>query len=54
MLYCQVAPASSPVRLTLIVPLLVTPSLPEAPVSLAKAKLSAVGGVRSRVIAPEF
>src|SRR6185503_13828219 len=49
MLYCQVAPASSP--LTFTVPLLVIWSLLELPLSVASARLGALGAVASRVIA---
>ena len=44
-LYCQVAPASMPVTLT--VPILVMPSLALVPVSAARAKVGAAGGVVS-------
>ena len=46
-LYCQVAPASMPV--TLMVPTLVMPSLALMPLSIARAKLGAAGGVVSAV-----
>ena len=46
--YCQVAPNSSP--LTFTRPLLVMPSLPELPVSLARANPGVVGGVASTAI----
>ncbi len=49
-LYCQAAPGSSPLKLT--VPLLVIPSLADAPVSLTSATTGATGGVWSTVTAP--
>ncbi len=50
MLYCQVAPGSSP--LTLTVPLLVMPSVADTPVSTASAAVGAMGGIVSTVTAP--
>ena len=45
--YCQLVPASRPVTLT--VPLFVMPSVELTPVSLAKARVGAVGAVVSTV-----
>ena len=47
--YCQLAPASRPVTLT--VPLFVMPSLLLVPVSLARARPGAVGALVSMVTA---
>ena len=48
-LYCQVAPVSMPVTLT--VPMLVMPSLAMVPLSVARAKVGAAGAVPSTVMA---
>ncbi len=50
MLYCHVAPGSSP--LTFTVPLLVMPSLPDDPVSSASAAVGTAGAIVSTVTAP--
>ena len=49
-LYCQVAPTSTPVTFT--VPMLVMPSLPLAPLSVASASAGAAGATVSRVKPP--